>query len=390
MTGTETIAYAARRVAQVAGEHAADVDAEGRWPNEAWAALVDNGLAGLMVPADLGGPGGDLHRLAEAAVLVAGGCASTALAWVMHCQQVAAVMRHAEPDLRREVAATVLGGGYLASVTTEPGAGRSPMRAATALATEADSVSFERQAPLVTGLGAAAGFLVTLRSGDEAAETDVSLVYAGRDAVVLDPTGSWSPLGMRGAVEGPVTIRGRVSASNLVGGVGGFRGVATQTFIPTIHVGWAAGWLGVARSALSRTLSMLRSSGRAGAISRSEPALARLGGIRAALDTVSALLWSTVAQVQRRWLAGESLDRGDLQIQFNSLKVVAAEQCYRAVDQLFEIVGLESGYLGADGGALARAARDLRSASLNVRNDRLLATSGALALLDQEVHLLHP
>jgi acyl-CoA dehydrogenase len=390
MTVSETVADAARRVAIVAGEHAADVDTEGRWPHEAWAALVDNGLAGLMVPANLGGPGGDLHQMSEAAVLIAGGCASTALAWVMHCQQVVTVMRHADPGLRRKVAATVLDGGYLASVTTEPRVGRSQMRAVTALATEADSVSFERQAPLVTGLGVAGGFLMTLRSGDEAAETNVSLVYAGRDQVVLNPTGSWSPMGMRGAVEGPVTIRGRVSTSNLVGGLGGFQSVATQTFIPTIHVGWAAGWLGVARAALSQALSMLRSSGRAGAISRSEPALARLGGIRAALDTVSGLLWSTVAQVQRRWQAGESLDRGDLQIQLNSLKVVAAEQCYCAVDQLFEIVGLESGYLGGDGGALARAARDLRSASLNVRNDRLLATSGALALVDQQVHLLWP
>ena len=52
------LAARAARVAAIAVIHAEEVDLLGRFPDEALTALKDEGLLGMMVPADLGGGGG--------------------------------------------------------------------------------------------------------------------------------------------------------------------------------------------------------------------------------------------------------------------------------------------------------------------------------------------
>ncbi|NEE17806.1 acyl-CoA/acyl-ACP dehydrogenase, partial [Streptomyces sp. SID7499] len=73
---------------------------EAAFPRESVEALREAGLFGLLVPTEHGGMGGDLGDLVDVAVLLAGGCLSTAMIWAMHCQQVDAVARHAGERLR--------------------------------------------------------------------------------------------------------------------------------------------------------------------------------------------------------------------------------------------------------------------------------------------------
>jgi acyl-CoA dehydrogenase len=60
------------------------------------------------------------------------------------------------------------------------------------------------------------------------------------------------------------------------------------------------------------------------------------------------------------------------------------------VDGLLEVAGLFTGYKRDSAIPLERIFRDLRSASLNFANDRLLTMNGALTLLDRDVTLATP
>jgi acyl-CoA dehydrogenase len=57
------------------------------------------------------------------------------------------------------------------------------------------------------------------------------------------------------------------------------------------------------------------------------------------------------------------------------------------VDRLVQFAGLSRGYARNSPMPLERAFRDLRSASLNYSNDRLLTAIGSLQALDRPVRL---
>jgi acyl-CoA dehydrogenase len=105
------------------------------------------------------------------------------------------------------------------------------------------------------------------------------------------------------------------------------------------------------------------------------------------LEIVSAYLYRVVDEVTAARAARTSLDDPPTQIHVNTLKVVAAEHCYRAVDRMVQLGGMSTGYLRDSVIPMERQLRDLRSASLNYSDDRLLTATGALSLLDRAVRL---
>lgn len=97
----------------------------------------------------------------------------------------------------------------------------------------ADSVVIERCAPVVSGGAHADGFLVTMRSGPDAAEQDVAWVYADRAQLDrAEPVGEWRTLGMR-ATESMVRSWPERSAHQVLTG-----DVARECMVPLSHLGW--------------------------------------------------------------------------------------------------------------------------------------------------------
>jgi alkylation response protein AidB-like acyl-CoA dehydrogenase len=296
---------------------------------------------------------------------------------------VAAVVRYGDARLRAELLPRIAEGRiYLASVTTEAGKGGHLLTSESVLGTAGDALDVDRFAPIVTGGAHADGFLVTMLAPGAASPSQVSLVYAHRDQLTIEQTGDWQPLGMRASHSIALRLRGQVPAHHVIGEHGGFRAVVTSVFGPMAHLGWAACWLGTAAGALSRVLRLLRSpESRKRVDLGSELLLTRLSRSRQRLDTVHALLTQTERTV------GECPDPSvpAVQLRLNALKITAAEECYRAVDELIEAVGMRHGYLRDSETRLEHALRDLRSATLNYSNDRLHLADGKLALLDPEV-----
>jgi len=155
-------------------------------------------------------------------------------------------------------------------------------------------------------------------------------------------------------------------------------------FIPAGHVAWAACWLGAARGALRAVLGLMRDPrGRGQFNFSSDLVRSRLARVRLDLDTVAALLGQVIAEVGA---AGDP-EAVPLQLRLNGLKILAAERCFEAVDSLIQLVGLRHGYMRDAPAPLERLFRDLRSASLNYANERLLIANGALTLVDRDVTL---
>ena len=380
---------AAEEIVPLLKRNAARVDEAADFPRENLAALRGNGLLGLLVPAEYGGSDGDLSDMVQIARLLAAGCMSTAMIWAMHCQQVDAIVHYGSRELRRQVLPEIAAGRvYLASVTTEPGKGGHLLTGGAALGGDSDAMTLERAAPIVTGGMDADAFLVTMRESPDAPGHRVSLAYVPRVGLTIETSGGWNPLGMRGTHCIGMRLHGTVTRGQIIGAPGEFRTVAMESMIPAGHLGWAACWLGTAHGALSDVLGLLRSPQRPRSFdSRSDLASERLARARIDVELVDAYLGRVTHEVLDRRRAGESLGDTATQIHLNNLKVIASELTFRAVDRLVQIVGLANGYLRDATLPLERHFRDLRSASLNYSNDRLLAVTGALSLLDRAARM---
>jgi acyl-CoA dehydrogenase len=378
----------AEKLVPLLRNQAAVLDATGVFPDEGLRALRTSGLLGLLVPAPDGGLGGGPSDLAAVAQTLAGGCLSTAMIWAMHCQQVDAVVRYGGDRLRSSLLPRIARGEvYLASITTEPGKGGHLLSASSPVHRDGAQLTIEREAPVVTGGEQADGFLVTMRSAAGSPENSVSLIYLDRAQAKIEAVGTgWTAMGMRGTRSGGLTLSGSVPSDQTIGLPGRFRAVAVESMIPIGHVAWAACWLGAARSAMADLVALIRSPSRPrGLDPRSDLVHERLARIRIDLELVGAYLHRTVDEISETRAAGRSLDTAPAQIHLNVLKVAAAELTFRAVDRLVQLAGLAVGYLRESPVPLERHFRDLRSASLNNSDDRLLTATGALTLLDRAV-----
>ncbi|MFI9617001.1 acyl-CoA dehydrogenase family protein [Streptomyces sp. NPDC052023] len=378
-----SVAERVASVAHVAQEHLEATDRDASFPRHALRQMRSTGLLGLLVPAEYGGLAGTVGDLIDASMALGRVDMSVGMIFAMHCQQSEAIVRYAASPLREDLLHRLAAGDlYLASVTTEPGKGGHLFRSYAPLHESGDALRIDRVAPIVTGGAEADGFLITMRSPHATADHHVSLVYAHRHQLTVEGSGVWNPMGMRASHSLPLTLTGSIPPHQVIGEHGAFHRIAQSVFGPLAHIGWSAVWLGTAAGALSRVLRLLRDpAGRKRFDLGSELLMTRLSRARQRLDTVHALLRRT-----------ESLMAGDTdvsgtssQLLLNSLKITAAEECYRAVDELVDAVGLRHGYLRDSPTRLEKSLRDLRSAALNYSNDRLHLADGQLCLLDPDV-----
>jgi acyl-CoA dehydrogenase len=387
LVGKELLERVQSASSEVLAAHAAEVDRLARFPEESFSALREIGLLAWFVPHELGGPDADLESFARIAGALGGACLSTAMNWVMHAHQVLILADHAGHVGRgREALEQVAREGRLiASVTTEPERGGDVLRANAPLVPVDEGAGSRlrllRTAPTVSYGEQATWFLVTMRASRESPATDVRLVLLDRADGSVRVEGDWKALGMRGTRSVPMSFDVTVDPGAIIGG--SFREIALRTMIPAAHVGWAAAWLGAARAALGRVIARERS--RRTRDLASDHFLQRLGDMHLELDLGEALLQRVARRVDRMRAAGvdfaeyESVSHNLL---VNELKVAAARISFRVVDGLMRLVGMAAGYLRESELELERVFRDLRSASLMLNDDRLLAANGRMLICE--------
>jgi len=373
---------AAQRIAsEVAGVHAAAVDAAARFPREAVGALRDAGLLGAAIPVEDGGFGLDLSTVSAITTELAEHCASTAMIFAMHQIQVFCLIRHARnARLRRFVERIACEQLLIASATTEMSSGGDTRSSGCAVEPMPDNaIRLEKAAPVISYGRFADGVLATARRDASSRASDQSLVLCANDqsaSLQLTETSGWDTLGLRGTCSSGFQLRATAPAEYVLDDP--FAVISSATMAPVSHILWAAMWLGLARSATDNARKVVLAESRKNAAA-TPPGALRLAELMVSMQQLE----QSVRGVTREYLTicadfDATSDLGFV-TSINTLKVSASTLANDIIFRAALICGI-AGYRNDSPLSVARVVRDGLGASVMINNDRILHNNAILLL----------
>ncbi|GAC1308308.1 MAG: acyl-CoA dehydrogenase family protein [Steroidobacteraceae bacterium] len=371
----------------IAAKHAADVDENARFPEEALAALRDANALSAAVPRELGGSGCGMRELSAHCSALAHSCSATAMILAMHHIQVACIARHGmESAFFREFMQRLVREQLLiASVTSEVGTFGDTRSSVTAVDRSGNRFTLNKDATTISYGKQADALLVTCRRAPDAPPSDQVLVLVESGQYTLDQTGNWNTLGMRGTCSPGFKLESSGGIEQIL--PGSYADSSAQTMVPYSHILWAALWHGIAAGAVGRASSQVRSEARKkpGTVPSSANHLARLG---AQLQSVRHN-WQAVA-ADFDALGDSERDMQSLlgigwALKLNNLKVNVSESVVQIVHQALQIAGI-LGYKNDSPVSIGRYYRDVLSAALMVSNERITTKSASMLLVFKDDH----
>ena len=381
MTGRAELVERARRVGQVAREHADDVDQAARFPTEALEALRKERLLSAFVPQSLGGAGCRVSDLAAVCDVLGQSCSATGMVYAMHQIQVACLVRHAPSgplhDYLTELVERQL---LIASATSEAGIGGDTRRSSCAVLREGERFRLEKNASVISYGAHADDVLVTARKNPDAPASDQVLVLVRRQDTKLEPTSGWNTLGMRGTCSLGFKLEAEGSVDQIVPEP--FADISSRTMLPFSHVLWASVWLGIASDAVRRARETVRAEARKkpGTIPASASRLAELA---ARLHAMRASVQDGAREYERRMNDPDALASLGFAVRMNNLKITASEAVVDVVARALSVCGI-AGYRCDTSVSVGRHLRDAYSAGVMILNDRLYATNATLLMAVRE------
>lgn len=379
---SDLVQRAAAVAVEVAGVHADAVDRDARFPYESFAALKAARLLGAMVPRDIGGEQAALADIAAACHALGRACGSTGLIYAMHQIQVACILRHGQGSawhraLLERLAAEQL---LLGSATTEAGVGGDVRRSVCALGADGDRFAIDKQASVISYGADADGILATARRAADAPPSDQIITVVMKDDARLEPTGGWDTLGMRGTCSVGYRLVGSGGLDQILPQP--YAEISAQTMLPVTHILWSAVWLGIATEAVARARAFIRAAARKSP-GTLPPGAVRLAETVAGLHRMRAGVADAIRQFEEATADADRLSSLSFAVAMNALKVNSATAAVRAVEGAMLVCGL-AGYRNDGPYSLGRLLRDAHSAALMINNDRILANSAGLLLVDKE------
>jgi acyl-CoA dehydrogenase len=361
----------ARLAAEAAAAHAAAVDADARFPREAFAELRKQRLLGMMVPPALGGEGANLAELADVCFSLGQACSSTALIFAMHQIKMACIIRHhkSNPALERilrQIASEQL---LLASSTTEGQAGGNVRSSEAAVEHVGDHVTLERKATVISYAMEADGIVTTARRAADAAASDQVLLVLLKKDYTLEKLQSWDTLGMRGTHSEGLTLRARAPAQQIIPEP--YEKIHPQTMVPHAHILWGSVWAGIAAVATAKAQTFVRNALR-GSGGQMPPGAAHFTKAASSLRTMRGVLNSAMRSYQAAMADEKALGTLEFQSMITMTKVQVSELAQETVLAALRACGL-SGFRNDSEFSIGRHLRDVLSAPLMINNDRILA-----------------
>jgi len=284
----------------VLGPHAADVDAQARFPEESLETIRRHGLLGLCLPSALGGEGAGMRAFAAVTEELASGCASTAMIYVMHVSAAQAIASSSTLQDRDLLLRRIAAGDHLTTLAFSERGSRSQFWAPVSrLAQVNGHLETKAEKSWVTSAEHADSYVASgLKPGAQGPlESTVYLVR--RKASGVKTAGRFDGLGLRGNDSKPVSFEDvKVSEGDLVSRQGEGAATMLQVVLPWFSVGTAAMSHGLCRSAVALTTAHLTSAG----FQNSGTQLRDLPNLRARLAEMS------VKTEQSRALLGHTLD----------------------------------------------------------------------------------
>jgi alkylation response protein AidB-like acyl-CoA dehydrogenase len=341
---------------------AADVDREGRFPEEALASLLETGLLSLGVPEAQGGIGGGPVEYVSAVERIAGACASAAMVYVMHVAATQTLLAGLgdEPDgPKADAVREIVAGEHLTTLAYSEKGSRGHFWAQVSRAMPDDgAVLIDADKSWTTSAGHAHSYVTAVGApgSDDPTTTDLYLLPADSSGIELPSR--FDGLGLRGNESGPMTLRGvRASAERRLGEPGSGFALMLGATLPWFCLGSAASSVGIAGAALDAV-----------AVHASGARFAHLGGTSLAeLPTVRAQI--AAAKVRHLQARAHLLDVARLvadadpaaELEVLAVKAGAAEMAIEVTEAAMRVGG---GAAFSRHLAIERHFRDARAASV--------------------------
>ena len=371
-----------RHVAEIAARHAGEVDREGRFPRETLAALKENRLLGLAIPAKFGGENAGIAEIADLCGILGQACGSSAMVFAMHQIKLQSLVSHGltsewHRSFAREVASKQL---LLASSTTEAGIGGDLRNSICAVEVTGERFTLVKDAPVISYASHADAILATARRAPDAASGDQVLVVlrAGQD-FTLDKTVNWDTLGMRGTCSEGFKLSAQGHVDQIIPKP--FSEIAAQSMLATSHIFWSSLWFGIAADAMARAQAFVRAAAKRQPGSLPPGAL-RLAEATAKLHDMKATVKAGIGRYEAALKADAELSSIGFAVAMNNLKVSASTMGAEIIQLALLITGI-SGYKNDTPYSVGRHLRDALSAIVMISNDRILANTSNLLLVSR-------
>jgi acyl-CoA dehydrogenase len=357
------------------------VDAAARFPHEAVAALREHGLLGTSVPRELGGEGSSLADLAGVAAALGAACSSTGMIFAMHHSQVLSLTRHLDGALALELLVSRIATEQLllASATTELGIGGDVRSSLCFVNRDGETAILAKNAPVISYGAEADVILVTARADVDSAPSDQVLVACDRASTTLEETSGWDSMGLRGTSSRGYRLTARVGLDRVVPTP--YEAISTETMLPVSHTLWAAVWLGMSRAATETSRQYVRAAARR-TIGSLPAGATVLVGLIAELERFESLVAAAGKRFDDLSEDRDALGSVGYLVSMNNLKVTASTLVADIVARALSITGI-SGYRNDGQYSVARLFRDAQGAALMVHNDRIIANTAQLILVQK-------
>jgi len=366
----ESFAVRAARAAGIAAEHAAAVDSEARFPQEAMDALKQEKLLGMMVPEALGGEAASAGQVVDICYALGRACSSTGMIFAMHQVKAACIVHHGmDSAWHRDFMTRMVQDQLLLASSTTEGKGGGNVRASEAPVEAADGrILLVRDASVISYGAQADAVVTTARRSAEADASDQVLVVFERKNYVLEKTGGWDTLGMRGTCSAGFSLKAMGTPAQIMPVPYGI--IHSQSMVPSAHLMWSGVWAGIAAGAVEKARKFMRKAQRAGSL---PPGVPHFVEAQANLRALRALIGAMLGRYEACAHDEKALAAIDFQTAINLLKVDASELAVKTVMNAMRATGL-SGYRNDGDASIGRSLRDVLSSPIMINNDRILSS----------------
>jgi acyl-CoA dehydrogenase len=369
----------ARAAADIAKFNASAVDAEARFPSEAFAEIRKQRLLGIQVPQGLGGEGASIAEIADVCYILGQACSSAALIYAMHQIKMACMVRHTKGNAALErilsrIAAEQL---LMASSTTEGQAGGNVRSSEAAVEHDGAQITLERKATVISYAVEADGIVTTARRAADAAGSDQVLLVLLKADYTLERLQVWDTLGMRGTHSEGFTLRARAAAEQIMPEP--YERIHAQTMVPFAHLLWGSVWAGIAAAAAGKAQAFIRHAVR-GSNGQMPPGAAHFTQAVSSLRTLRGVLAANLRSYEGVMSDEKAISSLEFQAMITLTKVQASELAVSTVLSALRACGL-SGYRNDTEFTIGRLLRDVLSAPLMINNDRILTNLATTSLM---------
>jgi len=369
----------ARAAADAAKTYAAAVDAEARFPTEAFAEIRKQRLLGIQVPQALGGEAASIAEIADVCYILGQACSSTGLIYAMHQIKMACITRHSKGSAALDrilgrIAAEQL---LMASSTTEGQAGGNVRSSEAAVEHDGVEVTLERKATVISYAVEADGVVTTARRSADAAGSDQVLLVLLKSDYTLERLQVWDTLGMRGTHSEGFTLRARAAADQIMPEP--YDRIHAQTMVPFAHLLWGSVWAGIAAAATGKAQAFIRHAVR-GSNGQMPPGAPHFTQAVSSLRTLRGVLAANLRSYEAIMSDEKAISSLEFQALITLTKVQASELAVTTVLHSLRACGL-SGYRNDTEFTIGRLLRDVLSAPLMINNDRILTNLATTSLM---------